>query len=117
MQTQFSSKNSKAKMLLMKVVIVLGCCTFLIVAKRKKANKTVFCKVNDIEDPSRRVSFDEFQCGKRRNGEYSHEIDLKDGTIHREKGIIQNGVFSIYGFTRTKAEPDVSCFESLLESR
>lgn len=71
-------------------------------------NQKYSCQSTDIVDPSKEVTFAEFQCGKSKTGEYKHEIEFEDGSIHREIGLIVNGVFSIRGFFVTKADPDVS---------
>lgn len=97
-------------MLLFKLVVILSFCAFLIIAKNIKIeDQKHSCQITDKSDTSSLVAYDEFQCGKNNNGEYSHEIEFKDGSIHREKGVIENGVFAIRGFFASKAEPNV-CF-------
>lgn len=84
-------------MFILKLVVIFGFCSFLIIAKRRKVeNQKYSCQSTDIA--SNEVTFAEFQCGKSKTGEYTHEIEFEDGSFHREIGLIVNGVFSIRGF-------------------
>lgn len=65
------------------------------------------------------ITYDEFRC-KSNNGEYLHDIELIDGTRHKEEGIVINGHFTIRGFFFSKDDakvisiPCLSKFEIIL---
>lgn len=98
-------------MLIFKVVLILFCFTLPIISKNVKIEQQKLSCISEKEietNISNVVTFDEFKCGKSKNGEYSHEIELLDGTKHKEQGVIINGQFSIRGLFISKADPEVN---------
>uniref|UniRef100_A0A336KCD2 CSON006908 protein n=1 Tax=Culicoides sonorensis TaxID=179676 RepID=A0A336KCD2_CULSO len=63
-------------------------------------------KASEGQNSSKLIYFDEFKCVQNNNnGEYVHDVELIDGTRHKEEGIVINGKFTIRGFFFSKSNP------------
>lgn len=92
--------------------LILFCLFFLSTMAKKKRNLSCVSEADESlktdESSTQLITFDEFECRNNRTGEYNYEIDLMNGSKHKEEGYVENDQFIIRGFFVSNEDTEVS---------
>lgn len=103
--------------MILRYLFILLCFYILSTLAKKKRNLSCVNTANGSaktdETVTKLVSFDDYECKNNRTGEYNYEIDLLDGSKHKEEGVVEDGRFLIRGFFVSSADADVCLLGSV----